>query len=220
MRILKIFITGTSRVLLAGGLLLLAVGTALANGQDGRVAQAASAMGREMDRQLAARLGQESPVSGVSLASTTPVDLSNLEVSNALALQMQEELMRWFVSAGYSAQEIRKGKDILVRPEHGELLLTRKEDLLAKKTVTSNLVLAGTYSLTPQAVRFNMRFIDTATEEIYAMSSVTLLLGPELRSLLAPIGPGAQGGGNSGGNGYACVTCGYNYEPSVFTSLP
>ncbi len=90
-------------------LMLLQVAQAAASGSvEGIVPQAASAMGRQIDRQIAERLGQpEPPAVGVSLAVTVPVDVNDLDASNPLARQMAEELTRWFVQAGYHVQEIR-----------------------------------------------------------------------------------------------------------------
>jgi outer membrane protein assembly factor BamE (lipoprotein component of BamABCDE complex) len=65
------------------------------------VPQIVAAMGRQLDRQVVARLHQkESPAQGVSLFMTTPVDVNDLESSNPLARQIQEELASWFAQAG------------------------------------------------------------------------------------------------------------------------
>ena len=153
----------SSALRLLGGLFLLAavlfVQTALA----ASVPQVASAIGREIDRQVVERLGQgESPAQGVSLCITTPVDNNDLDTSNPLARQMQEEVARWFVQAGYDVQEIRKGADILFEPTTGEMLLTRREPMLGTTVVNSTAIVAGTYTVTPKHVRFNIRLVRTA----------------------------------------------------------
>ncbi len=126
------------------------------------VPEAADAMASAMDVQMARKLGQEAPpAKGISIMVTTPVDLGDLEGANGLARQMAEEMSRWFVQAGYRVQEIRKGRTILFQPETGELLLTRKTELLGTQNVSSVAILAGTYTITPKAVRFNMRLIHT-----------------------------------------------------------
>lgn len=172
--------------------------------------QAASAVGREMDRQVMSRLGQaEAPAKGVSLCITTPVDLNNLAVSNALARQMQEEVARWFVQAGYDVQEIRKGADLLFEPGTGEMLLTREDRLLGSRNVSSTAIVAGTYTVTPDNVRFNIRLVATKDREILAMSTVTIPMNPEVASLVHSGGrrPGGFGGG-------------IPIEPTVVTLLP
>lgn len=170
------------------------------------VPQAASAMGRELDRQVVERLGQaDSPAQGVSLCITTPVDSNNLELSNPLARQVQEEVARWFVQAGYEVQEIRKGADLLFEPLSGEMLLTRKEDLLGTTIVGSTAIVAGTYTVTPKNVRFNIRLVRTADREVIAMSTMTIPIDGEISALL------------HGGNGFFS---GMPIDPTVVTLLP
>lgn len=182
---------GSALALLLGLALVLWVPRAFS----ATVPQAASAAGREMDRQAAARIGQgQGPARGVSLCVTTPVDVNDLTASNPLARQMQEEIARWFVQAGYSVLEIRKGADLLFEPSTGEMLLTREERLLGKKNVTSAAIIAGTYTVTPEHVRFNIRMVRTANREVLAMSTVTLPMNRETAALARGDGAGLSGG--------------------------
>ena len=181
--------------------LLLSAGPALA---DTVMTKAASSMGSEMDHQLADRFGQqEGVVNGISLIITTPVDLNNLEESNPVARQMQEELSRWFIRSGYSVQEVRGGKALLLRPATGELLLTRNRDLAATRNVKSALTMVSTYSMTSRSIVFNVRLMQTGGNEVYAMSNVTLPISGELRAMLG-----------------ATQSDAHLIEPSVFSRLP
>lgn len=171
------------------------------------VPQVASAMGREMDRQLSKRFGQTEGTKSLSLSITTPMDINNLEASNTLARQMQEELARWFVQAGYPVLEIRKGRDLLFEPSTGEMLLTREEKLLGNINVTSAAIVAGTYTVTPENVRFNVNIVRTGNREVLAMSTLTVPMTPEVAALV--------------GSGYAGETLyGIPIEPTVVTLLP
>lgn len=198
---------------LAALAIILAVPQALASRSvEGTVPQAASAMGREMDRQIAARLMQpDTPASGVSLAVTVPVDVNDLDASNPLARQMAEELSRWFVQAGYPVQEIRKGRMVLIEPGNGEKLLTRRDGHLAKRDVESAAILTGTYSVTSKNVRFNIRILHTASLEVLGMATVSVPLTSEVKSLLG--GRGGASGAWAGGS-FAGIA------PSVGTTLP
>ncbi len=190
-----------------GGLLVLAALLPVQSVLAATVPQASSAMGRELDRQVVERLGMgDSPAQGVSLCITTPVDSNDLETSNPLARQVQEEVARWFVQAGYEVQEIRKGADLLFEPATGELLLTRKETLLGTTVVGSTAIVAGTYTITPKNVRFNIRLVRTADREVIAMSTMTIPIDGEVAALVRT-GPG---GGPSG----------TPIEPTVITLLP
>lgn len=183
-------------------LALVPAGAALA---DTVMSKAAASMGAEMDTQLSQRFGQqEGVVNGISVIVTTPVDLNNLEESNPVARQMQEELARWFIRAGYSVQEVRSGKALLLRPSTGELLLTRNRDLAAARKVQSALTLVATYSMTSRSIVFNVRLMQTGGNEVFAMSNVSLPISGELRAML----------------GTAQAETSYLIEPSVFSRLP
>ncbi len=206
------FLTFTSRPLawlaMADLLVGLAAPWAVASRSvEGTVPQAASAMGRQIDRQIADRLMQDAPALGITLAVTVPVDVNDLDASNPLARQMAEELARWFVQAGYSVQEIRKGRMVLSEPGNGEKLLTRRTNHLAKKNVESAAVMTGTYTVTNKNVRFNIRVLHTASLEVLGMSTVSVPLTSEVKSLLGLRG-GYQGGNLVG------------IAPSVGTTLP
>lgn len=176
---------------------------------EGTVPQAASALARQMDRQAADRLMQgEAPVQGLSLAVTVPVDINDLDESNPLARQMAEELARWFVQAGYHVQEIRKGRMLLVEPGNGEKLLTRRRDHLAEKEVGSAAILTGTYAVTNKNVRFSIRMLHTASQDVLGMATVSVPITSEVKSLLGGYGPGSKHGTFTG------------IGPSVGTTLP
>ncbi|MDR0339310.1 MAG: hypothetical protein LBH65_03420 [Desulfovibrio sp.] len=175
--------------------LVLTIFPALAhNAVAATIPQTASAAGREMDRQIAERLGQDSSARGLSLSITTPVDVNDLEASNPLARQMQEEIARWFVQAGYDVQEVRKGRDLLFEPKSGEKLLTRKEKLVGDRSVTSAAIVAGTYVVTPEHVRFNIRVVTAKKREVLAMSTVTLPMTREVAFLARSDGDTLFGG--------------------------
>ena len=74
---------------------LTATGARASKSIEGTVPQAASALARQIDRQVAERLMQaDTPAQGVSLAVTVPVDVNDLDASSPLARQMAEELAR------------------------------------------------------------------------------------------------------------------------------
>jgi hypothetical protein len=158
---------------------------------------------REMDRQMATRLQQESPVQGVSVILTTPVNIDALNESNTLARQVQEEMARWFTQAGYSVQEIRKGASLTFEPTTGELLLTRDLDCLASTSPSAVTVAVGTYTVTARNIRYNLRLVQLASQEVLAMSTVSVPITNEIAGL---VGKEAAGG--------------TPIEPTVVTRLP
>lgn len=170
---------------------------------EGTVPKAANVMAEQMDKQIMRRIGSYPEGRAcVSISPTVPVFLGNLEQTSPLARQMAEEVTRWFVEAGYRVEELRKGKDIVMEPRKGEMLLTRNLSQLANRDVSSVAILVGTYTVTQDNVRFNLKLLHTPSNEVLAMASATVPVTDELFPLLADKGPGR------------------NPMPSVFTRLP
>ncbi|MHC1788810.1 FlgO family outer membrane protein [Solidesulfovibrio sp.] len=137
----------------------------------------AMAMAADLDRQLGPRLGMGAVNNSRGLywlVITTPADLNNLERASPLSRLMGQELYAAFVGMGYNVQEIRKASDIIFNRSQGEFVLTRDTKALATKRATATLVLAGTYSVTPAGVRFNLEVIDARNNNIIAAASRTL----------------------------------------------
>ncbi len=162
--------------------LIMAAPQALARGM---LPALAAEMADELDAQLARRLNAgERPLQGMSMMITTLAHLDNLESTTSLGRLMSEEFATWFASMGYRVQEIRKGRMLLFAPGKGEFLLTRRSNLLETENAEAALILAGTYSVTHKHVRFNVKLLHAASNEILAMCSGTAPLGPETRQLL------------------------------------
>lgn len=172
--------------LLAFFILMISLLLPLAAAAQGSVPEAADVIAKELDRQIIERIpGGEQNRRNMTIAVTVPVSLGNLDASSPLARQMSEEISFRLIAAGYRVQEIRKGRDIVFRPETGELLLTRQVEQLASTSVTSVGILAGTYTVTRDSVRFNVRIIHTAGNEIMAMGTATVPVTRELQPLVA-----------------------------------
>lgn len=190
--------------LIALVLLCLVFVFAAATAQAGLLPNLAAEMADELDAQLAQRMGMsQRPVRDVSMLVTTPADLGNLQITSALSRLVAEEMATWFVSMGYRVQELRKARMVLTAPGKGELMLTRRANLLSQQNIDSAVILAGTYSVTSKHVRFNMKLIHTASNEVLAMCSSSLPVTPEVRELVL-------GGGSVSFTGL---------EPSVSTRL-
>ncbi len=160
--------------------------------------KAANSIAKQIDQQLMARGGlQDGALSKdklkarrkvvrrqITIVGTTPVNLNDLKVSNALARQMTEEVMRWLANAGYQVREIRKGRDLRFQEGVGEMLLTRKRSELDRTTSTSVAVLTGTYVISPEQVRFTMRLLHTPTNDVLGIGTATVPITPDVPPLL------------------------------------
>ena len=157
----------------------------------GFVPRTADNIGAELDAQVM-RLLQPAGYgrSSVSISCTVPVYLGDFADTSPLARQMAEELSRYFVDQGYKVNEIRKGSEVVSVPRKGEFLLTRDTRKLQSRTVTTEMVLTGTYTVTDRSVRFNMRLLSTPTNEVVAMAAGTVPVTEELVPPLAdPLPP-------------------------------
>lgn len=190
------------RRLLVFIILIIACLLPLSAAAEGTVPDAADQMAAMLDQQIMRRLGNyPGGRTNVTIAATVPVFLGNLQQSSPLARQMAEELSRWFVTAGYRVSEIRKGADIVMEPRVGEMILTRHISKLANTNVRTAAILAGTYTITKDSVRFNVRLLHTPSNEVLAMATATVPVTEELFPLLADRGNATP-------------------MPSVFTRLP
>ena len=132
----------------------------------------AIAMADDLDRQLVPRLGMYSSNNSRGLywvVITTPGELTDLQRAAPLSRLFGQELYSAFVALGYNVQEIRKASDIIFSRQQGEFVLTRDTRALAASRATGTLIVAGTYTVTPGGVRFNIEVIDARNNNIVAM---------------------------------------------------
>lgn len=178
---------------LALGLLLPCAAPAAA----ATVPSAADSIGSQLDKQMVKRYAVQTTEDGLSqserenrmrariiIMGTVPADINNLNASCPLARQMTEEISRYLVSKGYRFQELRKGSYVRFHPETGELILTRNIRQLASRVGTSHAVLAGTYVISADNVRFTMRLIHTSSNEVLAMATATVPISDDVLPLL------------------------------------
>ena len=165
----------------------------------GTVPIAADEMAAAIDKQILGYFGVEQPGlfsksdqkhhplkirRALSISCTVAVDLNNLENSSPVGRQISEEMARWFVQAGYKVKEVRKGRDVHIDAQRGEMVLTRDVRKLLSTNVTTEAVLAGTYVVTPEQVRFAMRLLHVPSNDILAMATATVPITDDLKPLL------------------------------------
>lgn len=160
----------------------------------GNVPKAASSIASELDSQLIKRITGSSAVfdtgsqkkarASVMIIGTTAANINNLEQASGLARQMTEEISRCLVDRGYRYDEIRKGKAIRFDPRVGEFILTRRVPLLANDTGEGQVILAGTYIVSGEDVRFNYTLLSVSGNEVLAKASGTVPITPDLKPLL------------------------------------
>lgn len=176
---------------------------------DGNVPEAANKIGKQLDAQLMSRFcpgggssNRANARSQILIMGTTPANLGNLEQANGLARQMTEEISRWLMDKGYRYEDLRKGQYIRFNERVGEFILTRNVSELASKSGVGQAILAGTYVMSGDDVRFNISLISVQNNEVLAKANGTVPITPDLRPLLIENYPAGSG-----------------LKPSVYTHL-
>jgi TolB-like protein len=168
--------------------------------ETGAVPVAADSIAGQMDSQLMKRYAGNNPDmkkserealarSRISIMGTTAADINDLEKTSPLGRQITEEIARRLMEAGYRFTELRKGRHIRFNKK-GEFFLTRDLQKLAGATGTAQAVLAGTYVVTPEQVRFSMKLIHANSNEVLAMGAATVPITDDLQPLLEDVKPG------------------------------
>lgn len=172
---------------------------------EGNVPEAAACIGKQLDAQMMKRFGYSSSNtignnqnndfarSRIMIMGTTPANLGNLQQASGLARQMTEEIARWLKNRGYKYEDLRKGRDIRFEQRTGEFLLTRRVPNLQTSSGVGQAILAGTYVLSTDDVRFNIELVCVTTNEVLAKAAVTIPITPDLRPLLVENGAGGGG---------------------------
>ncbi len=149
------------------------------------VPEAAEELVEVLDEQLMKKAGQEDfDRANLVLSITTPQYLSNFSETNELARQMSEEMAAYFSNLGYGLVEIRKAKNIRMSDPAGESLLTRDPKALSAHSSHSMGILTGTYVISKNNVRFNMKVVSALDNSVLAMGSATVPITQDIASML------------------------------------
>ncbi|MDR2055150.1 MAG: hypothetical protein LBQ10_04705 [Desulfovibrio sp.] len=160
----------------------------------GTVPVAANSIADQMDSQLMTRYAGDNrdmkkserealARSRITIMGTTAANINNLEETSPLGRQVTEEIVRRLMDAGYRFTELRKGRHIRFNRK-GEFFLTRDLQKLAGTTGAAQAVLAGTYVVTPEQVRFSMKLIHINSNEVLAMGAATVPITDDIEPLL------------------------------------
>lgn len=138
----------------------------------------------DLDKQLMKLIGELYSRSDLRIIFTVPVNLDDFDKTNSLARQVAEEVSNELKQKGYRVYEYRKGKEIDVYPKKGEFFLSRKLDKMANTKFSVELIMVGTYTLTEENVRFNIRLLHAGSNEVIASGNGTVPVYPEIVPLL------------------------------------
>ena len=98
---------------------------------------------------------------------TTLVNNDQLAETSSFGRSFQNNLAAGFVSRGYAVREVKLRRDLLVREEKGEFMLTRDLQEMAGSQRAQAIVL-GTYTLANRVMYLSVRLVDPADQTIRA----------------------------------------------------
>lgn len=140
-------------------------------------------IGEELTRQLIKN--RRNPKGyGERLIFTTMVNLNKLDKTSKFGRILSESLGTNLFKHGYGVEEIRKISTILVKDNYGELVLSRDAAKLAKQH-NCDLIVAGTYAVTPSTVIINVKFLDALSSEVLSVAGMELQRSTAINYLLA-----------------------------------
>ncbi len=124
---------------------------------------------------------------GEKLVLTTLVDLENLHTTSKFGRTLSEALATRLFQHGYGIEEIRKISAVLIKDNYGELILSRDVKRLAQEH-ECDVIVAGTYALTPETVIINVKFLDALSQEVFSVAGMELQRTTAINYLLSDSG--------------------------------
>ncbi len=109
------------------------------------------------------------------ILTTTFVDNNDLQQTSKFGRIIQEHVTSRLVQLGYTVQEVKLRKDLLIEPTSGETMLSRH--LLNLKGVhKAQAVVAGTISITNRTMYISTRLINPSTSNIISSQDYKLCM--------------------------------------------
>jgi hypothetical protein len=171
-------------------LLLIVVtvfGTGCSTAQNGRAVSVASpdffGIGEELALQLIENR-RRSLGHGEKLVFTTMVNLDQLHTTSKFGRTLSEALATRLFQHGYGVEEIRKIAGILIKDDYGEIILSRDASKLVQQH-DCDLIVAGTYALTPSTVIINVKFLDVMSKKVISVAGMELQRSNTINYLLS-----------------------------------
>ena len=115
-------------------------------------------------------------------------NVSNLGQSSSFGRIVSEQLTSRLTQMGYEAHELKLYSSFLVLSETGELVLSRRLKEISQEQ-SAQATIAGVFAVTKKSVYVTLRLIGATDGRVISTYDYVLPLGPDIISLLAPVGP-------------------------------
>lgn len=114
---------------------------------------------------------------------TSIADITNLDSSSAFGLMVSEQIGDRFAHYGFPVVDLRTRKDVKVREENGEYMLSRDIRKISKEHA-ADAALVGTYAVGGEHVYVSTRLIRPQDNRILSSYNFKLPLGPDVRKMI------------------------------------
>ncbi|MBF0143331.1 MAG: hypothetical protein HQL57_08020 [Magnetococcales bacterium] len=120
---------------------------------------------------------------------TTFVNRNNLDDSSALGLLISDHLSSRITQQGYAILEAKLRRNLAIRPEDGEFMLSRDIEKLSQEN-KAYAVVVGTYTEGRRALDMTAKIIEIRNRQVLASVDAKLPLETSTRDLLTQNGSG------------------------------
>ncbi|BDD87059.1 FlgO family outer membrane protein [Desulfofustis limnaeus] len=109
------------------------------------------------------------------ILTTTFVDNNQLEKTSHFGRLLQEHITARFVRNGYAVKEIKLRSELVIEPQSGETILSRRLDLL-KDIQPAQALLVGTLSISQRTMYISARLVNPTTADILSAGTYRLYM--------------------------------------------
>lgn len=123
-----------------------------------------------------------------AIAPATFVNLNNLEETTSLGRLISRQMASRFTQHGYAMTEVKLRKNMVIRKNQGEFLLTRELQKIGKSHKVQ-AVLVGNYAPARDIIFVSAQLIRVKDNLVLAAHDFTLPMGPNVKSLMGIVDP-------------------------------
>ncbi len=114
---------------------------------------------------------------------TSMADITDIDSSSALGLIISEQIGNRFAQYGFPVVDLRTRKDIRVRENNGEFIISRDIKKISKSH-TAGAALLGTYAVGKNHIYVSTRLVRPEDNRILASYDFDIPMGPDAKALV------------------------------------
>jgi TolB-like protein len=133
---------------------------------------------------LIKRAGSNLVANGQPLIVASFVDINDLERTSPFGRIVSQQVATYFTSKGYSVVEMLLRKNIYIKQQQGEFLLSRELRNISAEH-NAQAVIAGTYAVGERRVYVTAKLVNSASSVALSSYDYAMPLGPDTKDLLS-----------------------------------